>query len=205
MAKDQSLRRRLSPSKRRQHLIEIGLERGPTPRDVAERAEVAPGLLYRYFTDQRAFHLALLAESAERFASAARWPQLRFDEALRASLRAQIEFAARHEGLWRALRTAPVTIRERLQDEQIDRVPRARGAPPSSARTRILLRGWVGFCEGAIEAWLGRREIEPSELVSLLASALESAFHTAGSGTSPRPRSRKPRVRLVGAQRPAGP
>jgi AcrR family transcriptional regulator len=171
---------------------------------VAQRAEIAPGLLYRYFPDQRAFHLALLAEAAERLSAAARLPQLRFDEALRASLQAQVQFALRHAGLWRALHTAPAAIRERLQDAQVERVLRSLGATSGSAQTRILLRGWLGFCDGAIEAWLDRREIEPSELVSLLLSALERPLSTIAAGSSPRPRSQKPRVRLLGATRPAG-
>jgi AcrR family transcriptional regulator len=212
MTDHQRRRQRLYPAKRRKQLLDVGLElldrepsQAPSPRDVAERAEVAPGLLYRYFPDQRAFQLALLAESAQRFSAATRWPRLRFEEAMRASLQAQIQFAVRHAGLWRALRTAPAAIRERLQDDQVECVLRARGATPGSAQTRILLRGWLGFCDGAIEAWLDRREIEPGELVSLLASTLEPALAAIGTSTSSRPRSRKPRVRLLGAARPAAP
>ena len=212
MSQHSKRRRRLPPSKRYQQLLAAGLDlldrdpsQGPSPRDVAARAEVTPGLLYRYFPDQRAFHLALLAESAQRFSAATRWPERRFAEALRVSLRAQIDFALRHEGLWRALHTAPAGIRERLHKDQVERTLRRLGASGTSAKTRILLRGWMGFCEGAIEAWLDRREIEPSELVSLLASTLEPALVAIGTRTSPRPRSRKPRVRLVGDSRPAGP
>ncbi len=212
MAGHQHQGRRLAPSKRRQHLLDVGLElldrdpsRRPSPRDVAGRAKVAPGLLYRYFPDQRAFHQALLAESALRFSAATRRPEHSIPGALRVSLRAQIGFAMRHEGLWRALRTAPAGIRERVHEDQVERTLRSLGATPGSAQTRILLRGWAGFCEGAIEAWLDRREIEPSELATLLASTLEPALAAIGTGTPPRPRSRKPRVRLVGAARPAGP
>ena len=205
-------RRRLPPSKRRRQLLEIGLEmvdrdpsQAPSLRDVAARAEVAPGLLYRYFPDQRAFRLALLTESAQRFSAATRWPELRFAEALRVSLRAQIDFALRHEGLWRALHTAPAGVRERVHGDQVERMLRSLGAAPTSEQTRILLGGWIGFCEGAIEAWLDRREIEPSELVSLLVSTLERPLSTIAAASLPRPRSRKPRVRLVGDSRPASP
>jgi AcrR family transcriptional regulator len=212
MPRPQPGRRRLPPSERRQQLLDVGLElldrdpsQGPSPHAVAERAGVVPGLLYRYFPDQRAFHEALLAESARRLSAATRWPALGFAEALRVSLRAQIDFALRHGGLWRALRAAPAEVRERAHEDQAERTLRSVGETAGSAQARILLRGWVGFCESAIEAWLDRREIEPDELVSLLASVLERPLITIAAAPSPRPRSQKPRVRLLGAARPAAP
>jgi AcrR family transcriptional regulator len=209
MARDPGSRRRLDPSKRRQQLLDVGLDLldrtgdRPSTREVAERAGVTPGLLYRYFPDQQAFHQALLEEAAGRLSQATRWPDRTFADALRASLQAEIEFAARHEGLWHALHSAPLEIRRRLEDERVGRLL-GRRAVTGAPNTRILARGWVGFCQGSIEAWLDQRDLPPAELASLLAATLEPTL-AALIRTPTAPRRRKPRVRLVGAARPPAP
>jgi AcrR family transcriptional regulator len=209
MARDPRVRRRLDPSKRRQQLLDVGLDLldrtgdQPSTREVAERAGVTPGLLYRYFPDQRAYHQALLEEAATGESASARWPQRPFAEALRDALRAQIEFAARHEGRWRALRTGPAAVRAKLQKEQVERVLQYRPglASPSA---RLLVLGWVGLCQSAIEAWLADRNLPAAELAVLLTSTLDPILTAAHDGAD-RPRRRKPRVRLLAATRPPPP
>lgn len=203
MARDRLVRRRLPPNQRRQLLLEVGLElldrkpeRAPAMLEVAERAGISPGLLYRYFPDKHAFHQALLAESAARLSAATRWPAGGFAEALRGSLEAQVTFAVRHPGLWHAIQRG-AAVRERVHEDQVERTLRGLGAAASSPRARLLLRGWLGFCEAAIATWLRDRSLVRSELVALLAAALEPALVALGARTPPRPRADKPRVRLV--------
>jgi AcrR family transcriptional regulator len=208
MARDPGSRRRLNPSKRRQQLLDVGLDLldrtgdQPSTREVAERAGVTPGLLYRYFPDQQALRETLLEEAAMRLSQATRWPDRTFADALPASLQAEIEFAARHEGLWHALHSAPIVIRRRLQDERVGRLLGHR-AVPRTPHARILAGGWVGFCQGSIEAWLDRRDLAPDELATLLASTLEPTLTTLRGDAPVRPRTRKPRVRLLGTARPS--
>lgn len=204
MSRGREGRRRLSPAARRAHLLRVGLEllaedpkHALSAHAVAARAGTTPGLLYRYFSDQRAFELDVLAAAADQLREATRWPAAGA-EGLRASLRAEVEFASRHAGLWRALhrRGAGTPVLERLTDARVARLRRGLGGDRGTGQGALRLRGWLGFRRAAIDAWLDDPTLSEEELVDLLADAASAWL--AGRD---RPRDRKPRVRLMGAVR----
>jgi AcrR family transcriptional regulator len=92
----------------------IGLigERGydaATLRDVAKRAKVSPGLLYRYFPDKRSVVLALYDELSDAFAQhAARMPLGKWRDRFVHALELSFEVLGPHRVTLRAL--APVLV-----------------------------------------------------------------------------------------------
>lgn len=194
-------RRRLSPSARRAQLLEIGLElldqephQPLSPRVVADRAATVPGLLYRYFPDRHAFTTEVLALVGERLADSS--TEGGAGDPLRSSLRGEVGFARRHAGLWRALHQRPeaAVARARWQARLEARLSRSPAGGPPAARASIQRRGWLGFRQAAIEAWLDEPALSEEQLIDLLVEAT-------ASGPRARPRDRKPRVRLMGSVR----
>jgi AcrR family transcriptional regulator len=92
--------------------IELIAERGyeaATLREVAERAAVSPGLLYRYFPSKRALVLALYDELSVRFVEqAVAMPEGRWRERFLFALRLSLEVLWPHRETLRAL--VPVIV-----------------------------------------------------------------------------------------------
>lgn len=89
-------------------IAECGYE-AATLREVAERAAVSPGLLYRYFPSKRALVLALYDELSIRFAErAAAMPKGRWQDRFLFALRLSLEVLWPHRETLRAL--VPVIV-----------------------------------------------------------------------------------------------
>jgi AcrR family transcriptional regulator len=179
---------RLSVDKRRQQLLEVGLELfGTRPygdvatAELAQAAGVSHGLLFHYFGDKRRYYLAVLEWVAERLFSA----QLAAEEEsspwqlLQKRLRVQIDFAARYTIAYKALVSggngADAELAELVEAARwraIGLITEALAIEEPTPQLRIALRGWSGFADGAIIEWLKRRELSVDELVDLLARAL---------------------------------
>jgi hypothetical protein len=166
--------------------------------------------------DKRRFHLEILRELARRLSTATAWPGgVGPREALRASLGARLDFAAAGPERLRALLGAGpasdpevAAVLEAVREEEALRVARGFGLTASAPHAHVALRGWVGFCEAAVLAWLGKGEPTRDELRALLESALEPvlralAADAPGAAALERARRPKPRVRLVPVTRPA--
>jgi len=137
--------------------IELIAERGfeeTTLRDVAKRARVSPGLLYRYFPSKRAVVLSLYDDLSVEYAAQAALPKGRWRDramaALRSSLRVlgpnrrplsalvQVLVGDKEEGLF-----APGTARSRIRVQSVfaEAVSGASDAPKpelASALGRLL-------------------------------------------------------------------
>ena len=121
--------------KRRRRLYEtaIGLiaERGfeaTTLRDVAKRAGVSPGLLYRYFPSKRAVVLALYEELSAEYAAKAALPAGRWRERAVAALRSSLRVLGPHRATLAAL--VPVLVGD----------PEEGLFAPNTARSRIRVQ-----------------------------------------------------------------
>ena len=76
-------------------------------------------------------------------------------------------------------------IVRRTRQAFIDRIVAGTGAEPDQPLPRYLGIGWVGMVEAVSLEWLERGDVEPAELVELLAKAAVGIFSpvAAAAGT----------------------
>ncbi|HYN10947.1 MAG TPA: TetR/AcrR family transcriptional regulator [Vicinamibacterales bacterium] len=174
--------------------IELIAERGyeaTTMRDVATRAGVSPGLLYRYFPSKRSVVLALYDDLSEKFAhQAAAMPAGKWRDRFMFALELSLQVLGPHRVTMRAL--APILVgdaeegvfaertafsRRRIQTAFERAVTGASDAPPrtlAEAVGRLLYLLHLGI----ILWWLldrSRRQRATTALVELFRQILPSA------------------------------
>lgn len=186
----QPARTRLQVDVRRQQLLALGLELfasqsydGLSIDEIAKRAGVSKGLLYHYYPSKRAFYVAAVREAARQLLEETDVDQHGTGsepdpEGQRAGLRAFLDYVSRHRVVYAFLlrggigtdpevATVLERTREALVDRMLTRLSRF-GARQDDPRTRLLLRGWLGFLEAASLDWAERQELEADAFLHVL-------------------------------------
>ncbi|WP_101953495.1 TetR/AcrR family transcriptional regulator [Mycobacterium intracellulare] len=184
------MRTRLTTEQRRAQLLEIGAEvfaRQPyesvSIEDVAERARVSHGLLYRYFASKRAFFAAVVeAAGANLLRSSSPDPALSPLDQISAGLDVYITQAETSPAAYRIAHQA------RTNDEQLDSMHQARNmiqrerilkslAPliPNDGETQLAVTAWLSFAQTAILDWIDNPAISRQQLHNLCIRALRAA------------------------------
>lgn len=179
---------------RREQLLRIGIDAFST-RDyadvsvesVAEAAGIAKGLLYYYFPSKHAFFVATVqAISDEMEASTDADPGLPPEERLKEGLRANIDYAERHALAYRTILRgggsgdpAVGRIVEQRRERGVRRVLEGLEIDRPRPALLVSLRGWIGYFEESVLAWLGNEGLSGDELLDLLMRALGSALRDA--------------------------
>jgi len=179
--------RRMSPQRRRQHLVETALQlyRQRPPQDVsvdeiAAEAGVSRALFYRYFTNVGALHGAALGsvvdELTGRITAAAEGP---LEAQLRAALGEFFAVVRRYPDSYAALlSTGSATaaglgdLVERLRGHVVDLVLERLGLSDPQPLLLLTLRGWVSVVETALLTWLPNPEPAQEHLESWLVGQL---------------------------------
>lgn len=184
-------RTRLSPDRRREQLLDLGVRLLATRSLdelsidlLAEEAGISRGLLYHYFGNKSAFHEAVVRHAArDLIAQTAPPPGGEPLERLLASVTAYVDYVlANFEGYVSLVRGAAggnETLRgiyEESRDVLADRVftEDAQGdLIADTARTRLIVRGWVAMVEELVIAWRTRPgDVTRDELLAIIAGAL---------------------------------
>ena len=184
------MRTRLTTEQRRAQLLEIGAEvfaRQPYEKvsieDVAERARVSHGLLYRYFPSKRAFFAAIVeAQGVNLLRASSPDPDLAPLEQIRAGLDAYIDQAVRSPAAYRMAHQASATednvgsMRLARITIQRDRILSSLGALiPVDGEIQLAVNGWLGFVQTAIIDWIDNPVISRQQLHELCIRALSAA------------------------------
>lgn len=164
---------RLETDERRRQLVDLGLSYfggraydDVSIDDIASAAGISKGLLYHYFPNKRAFYVACVEEATERVLAACTQmageksapPLERLDRGITAYLDYVHEHGRAYAGLMRSgvgvdPKVAVIVdrARERFVAHLLEGIAEA---VPLTPRTKIALRGWVGFAEAATLAWV---------------------------------------------------
>jgi len=189
---DDRRRRRLPVDERRQELLRVGMELFSTRaydelwvEEIAERAGISRGLLYRYFPTKRDFYVevtrAAAAEAGELTAPDASQPP---DEQLRSGIDAFLRYAEEHsQGFLTAYRGSlagdpevrAIVEEGRLrQSARIINIVVGDSEPPPLMC--LAVQGWIAFAQNVIAQWLEQREPEREAVRDLLIGVLTGAI-----------------------------
>nr|SBO97013.1 Transcriptional regulator, TetR family [Nonomuraea gerenzanensis] len=188
-------RTRLDPAGRRQQLLDVGARLfAERPYDqvsieeIAARAGVSRGLMYRYFATKRDLFRAVVQATADHLVDLTDPdPGLPLDEQVRAGLDRYLDHFEANATLLRAAYTGAASADEhvraiiagkarRHEDRILDQLSRA--GVPGGPRLRVAVRGWILMCRMLVLDWLDTREISRAELRDLCArSLLDLAAH----------------------------
>jgi AcrR family transcriptional regulator len=155
--------------------------------DLARTAKISKGLLYHYFPTKRDLYVAGLREIAEELV--ARVTSIPTDmpdmERARAGLDAYLDHISKHSRAFVSLMRGGIgsdpevvrvieSVRERLFERFLEGFPlqMLRNDP----KFRTLVRGWIGFVEGASIDWCADPHVDRVQLRDLLARALIAIF-----------------------------
>lgn len=187
-------RRRLSVEERRRELLRACLELiGTRPWDEVSMAEVARAagaskpLLYHYFPTKSDLYLAAIRAAADELrAVTASPPDLPPLRALEHALAAHVDWIEANADAYRAVLqgglssdAAVQAIIEESRAEVVARLAQGFGVRRLTSAQRTVLRGWVGFLEGATLNWLETRDLPKKRLVRILMASLTAVVPTA--------------------------
>jgi AcrR family transcriptional regulator len=188
-------RSRLSPAKRREQLLDLGVKQLSLKRledlsiDVlAEVAGISRGLLYHYFSNKRDFHLAILRRMADELITVtAPEGQREPLEQMVVSLEALFDFVGANHKAYLSFVAAAAggdeefhRIYEDARGVLTDRIFDKAGAEAlaqlgivDGPAVRLMVHGWSAMVEDVMLAWLADdRGIAHDEVIAMLASAL---------------------------------
>jgi AcrR family transcriptional regulator len=188
-------RTRLSPDRRREQLLDLGvaLLAGRRLEDLsidvlADEAGISRGLLYHYFAGKREFHLAVLRRMADQVVAITA-PPAEGDplSQMVSSLAAYVDFvtdnrnayvsfiraaAAGDQDFRQIYDEARAALTDRIFDHAGRDVLEGLGIVDGPA-LRLLVRGWSAMVEDTVLSWLENdRGIEREALLRMLAEAL---------------------------------
>jgi len=188
-------RTRLDPARRREQLLDLGVELLSVRRledlsiDVlADEAGISRGLLYHYFSNKRDFHLAVLRRMADQvFQITAPAEDLAPPDQLAGSLGAYVDFvtanqeayvsfvraaAGGDEEFYAIYESARVALTDRIFDQAGGDVLAELGGSDRPA-VRLMVRGWAAMVEDVVLRWLeDARGVSKPELLRMLATSL---------------------------------
>jgi AcrR family transcriptional regulator len=178
---------------RREQLLEIALEEflardydEVSVDDVAERAGVSHGLIFQYFGSKKDLYIASLEPLLTGFQERARDAPDDLDpsERLRHAIGFYYDDARAHPAGYRSLMAGGGGFREvfdRIEAQRWDAIgliAETTGIDPERADVRSVLRGWVGFLEGAILASLERGDADREALIDAAVAVLNAGLRT---------------------------
>lgn len=167
-----TIRTRLPVDERRQQLLQLGLDlfsRRPYDSvsidEIADAAGISRGLLYHYFPSKRDFYVAVVQAAVDELIELVEPDRDLPPEAqLEQALHRYLDYVARRRhGYLTAVRGglgADAEIQEltdRFRAIAVERVLAGIGAEPTPALVTAL-RGWVGYVETSVLAWLDAGE-----------------------------------------------
>jgi AcrR family transcriptional regulator len=154
--------------------------------DIAERVGVSHGLVFQYFDSKKGLYIAalepLLAGFQARMESAP--DSLGVEQRLRHAVGSYYDDALAHPAGYRSLLGGGAGFREvfeRIEAQrwkEIGLIASLTGLDVERAGVRAVLRGWVGFLEGAILASLDRPDADREALVDAAIAAFDAAVET---------------------------
>lgn len=166
--------------RRREQLLEIALEQflardyeDVSVDDIASAAGVSHGLVFQYFGSKKDLYVASLEPLLTGFQERARGApeELTDGERLRHAIGSYFDDARAHPAGYRSLMAGGGGFREvfdRIEAQRwsgIELIAAVSGLDAERADVRAVLRGWVGFLEGAILASLEREDADREALV----------------------------------------
>lgn len=181
--------RRMTPQRRREHLITAALElygRVPpeqvTVDDVTRAADVSRALFYRYFPNIAELHVAALGSVVdEMIARVSMPPGESAADQLRGALEEFLSVVERHAQAYVALLRSGSVISTGETDALVDGVrdhivallvERSGIAEPSPPLFLLTVRGWVALVEAASLNWLQEPSVPRAQLLDWLAQQL---------------------------------
>ena len=187
---------RMPVDERRAQLLELGIRIFGSDRsydaisidEIAERAGISKGLLYRYFPNKREFYVETVRAQAFHMSELTRMasPQAGLDglaKGLDAYLTYVEDHAAGYSAFLRSGIGADEEVREIVEESRKDtvkRIVRALGIRRPSAIVRGSLRGWIGLLEGLCLDWLDHGDVKKADIsriaIIALAALLEFKF-----------------------------
>jgi AcrR family transcriptional regulator len=184
------VRTRLTTEQRRAQLLEIGAEvfaRQPYDKvsieDIADRARVSHGLLYRYFPSKKAFFAAIIeAEGAHLLRASSPDPALSPLDQIRAGLDVYIAQAERSPAAYRMAHQTHSSdehlasthkARSMIQRDRI--LNSLRAIIHTNSETPLAVTAWLGFVQTAILNWIDNPSISRQQLSDLCIRALSAS------------------------------
>jgi AcrR family transcriptional regulator len=186
---------RLDVDERRRRLLELGARLFTehsydelSMAKIAKHAGISKALLYHYFPGKEAYFVATLEEkAAELQQRTIPDPSLPPLEQLSASLDAYLQWIEENSSSYdKMIRSAGAVPEVR---QLVDRV-RAQTAQrivdglspgkPATPALRTVVRGWLGFIDGACLDWVKHRDLDRETLHGLILATLLGAVVAAG-------------------------
>ena len=178
---------------RREQLLEIALEEflardydEVSVDDVAKRAGVSHGLVFQYFGSKKDLYIASLEPLLTGFQERARSApdDLAPNDRLRYAIGFYYDDARAHPAGYRSLMAGGGGFREvfdRIEAQRwnaIALIGEVTGIDVERADASAVLRGWVGFLEGAILASLDRADADREALIDASEAVLNAGLRT---------------------------
>lgn len=189
-------RARLPVGERRDQLMQRGLELFSSQPydevsidDIAESAGISKGLLYHYFPSKRDFYVAVVREAVAELVDLTE-PDLSLppDQRLRASLEAYLDYVQRRREGYLAVMQGGIgadpevrALVDRMRHRTVERLLEGLGVSSPSPALVTGLRGWVGFVEGAVAAWLDGHAVRREDLVDMCVGVVTAILASAAS------------------------
>ncbi|KRF17094.1 TetR family transcriptional regulator [Nocardioides sp. Soil797] len=182
---------RMSPSSRREQLLDLGVRLLSTRsldelsiEMLAEEAGISRGLLYHYFGNKHDFHEAVVRRAADDLIEQTAPPVSgEPQERLLASMAAYLDYVvANHEGYLSLVKGAAAgnpeirsiydearsALTERLFNEDSEGV-----ILPDTPTTRLMVHAWSAFAEDVALAWAKQPDgVAREEVLAILAGSL---------------------------------
>lgn len=184
--------RRLTPERRRSQLLDVGAEmfgahsyEDVLMEDVAARAGVSRGLMYRYFPGKRDFFAAIFQRDSDRLLEASRIdPGLPLPGQVLAGLDAHLDYFLAHKhNILTANRGALAgdpMVQAIISDELATLRDRMLGASGQQGHPRqvvsMALHGWLAFVRAVCVEWLQRPELSREDVRALCFDALNGVL-----------------------------
>ncbi|SHK62797.1 transcriptional regulator, TetR family [Pseudonocardia thermophila] len=182
--------RRMSPQRRREHLIEATLELfatvGPEQvgvREITRAADVSRALFYRYFSGIEELRVAALSAIVRELGASIADPvgATPLDQ-LRSAVNAFLDVAEKHAKAYVALlRSGSVVasgdtaaLVDGVREQIVRLVVERSGVPAPSPLFLMTVRGWVALAESATVSWQQDRSVPRDQLVEWLVGQLRA-------------------------------
>ncbi|NLU68448.1 TetR/AcrR family transcriptional regulator [Streptomyces sp. HNM0574] len=156
--------------------------------EISQRAGVAKGLIYYYFTNKRGYYLAVIEHAVDELvARATGGTDLPRTTRVHRTLDGYLRYAQHNRAAYRTIVTGGVghdvevvAIRDKVRREMLTAIARgAWGSPDIPPTARLALTGWLSAVEGVTLDWLDHDEDVPRDTVrALLGHTLRDTLHT---------------------------
>ncbi|GAC1591981.1 MAG: hypothetical protein NVS3B21_11090 [Acidimicrobiales bacterium] len=148
--------------------------------EVAVAAGASKPLLYHYYSSKSELYLAAVGAAAEELRAASTPPPgLSPTAALHQALVAHVDWIDANADAYRAVlqggHSADADVQAIIEESRADvvaRLTRGFGLRRVSPAQRTVMRGWVGFLEGACLYWLQTRDLSKARFVRLLETSV---------------------------------